>query len=94
MHLHCDIPVSHAMLMHGRMQAVILTGASNAVKSCEDGDMTQNPTCGWARDGNNKLIYNSQGFCCACTLSQITKTTVGSGQLQCTHSQKGALKNA
>ena len=60
------------------MQAVVLTGASNAVKSCVAGSLATAPTCGWATTATGAHVANSQGFCCSCSLSQVAKTTVGS----------------
>ena len=59
----------------------MLTGAANAVKSCVDGGLALNPTCGWALDGSGNKIYNSQGFCCACTLGQVAGSTFGTGSV-------------
>jgi len=38
--------------------------------SCLDGDLAENPTCGWVINGKNIVSY-SQGFCCKCTFSQL-----------------------
>ena len=51
------------------------------MKSCVAGAYATSPTCGWAIDSNGRNIYNSQGFCCACTLSQVAASTLSSGSL-------------
>ena len=32
------------------------------------------PTCGWQYDEEGEKIWHSQGFCCACSLSEIVWT--------------------
>lgn len=39
--------------------------------TCEDGDLSSNPTCGWQKDSDGNKIENSQGFCCKCDFNQI-----------------------
>ena len=39
--------------------------------TCEDGDLSNNPTCGWQKDSDGNKIENSQGFCCKCDFNQI-----------------------
>ncbi|KAK9799370.1 hypothetical protein WJX73_004741 [Symbiochloris irregularis] len=60
-------------------EAVILTGAGNTVHSCSAGALASTPTCGWALDSLGRQIYNSQGFCCSCSLSQVSAATLGNG---------------
>lgn len=43
----------------------------SSVFGCEDGDLAQNPTCGWTINSLNQRIPFSQGFCCKCDFSQI-----------------------
>ncbi|MCQ2815805.1 MAG: hypothetical protein MJ252_00920 [archaeon] len=38
---------------------------------CKDSDGDSNPTCGWQRDDNGRIIPDSQGFCCECSFSQL-----------------------
>ena len=48
-------------------ESVIVTD----VFSCEDGDLSSSPTCGWVRTEKGEFIKNSQGFCCKCDFSQL-----------------------
>jgi hypothetical protein len=41
------------------------------VFSCNDGDLSPNPTCGWQFTNNKITIPYSQGFCCKCDFGQI-----------------------
>ena len=56
------------------MQLSIGTGGS---VSCSDGAYSTRPTCGWALDVNGNQVANSQGFCCYCTLLQLSSGTFG-----------------
>ena len=51
------------------LQIYINTGGSTA---CVDGALANNPTCGWATTVGGARIANSQGFCCSCSLAQLT----------------------
>ncbi len=66
-------------------QAIIRTGANFPISSCNDGPLSDNPTCGWATDANGARIPASQGFCCSCTSSALAAATLGSGTDQCAH---------
>lgn len=41
------------------------------INSCSDGDFDENPSCGWAYDGDGNKISSSQGKCCKCTAFQL-----------------------
>eukprot|EP00750_Incisomonas_marina_P003519 INCI13174.1.p1 GENE.INCI13174.1~~INCI13174.1.p1 ORF type:complete len:863 (-),score=128.39 INCI13174.1:47-2635(-) len=41
------------------------------INSCSDGDFDENPSCGWAYDGDDNKISSSQGKCCKCTAFQL-----------------------
>lgn len=68
------------------MQAIIRTGGSNPITTCNDDPFATAPTCGWATDSNGNNIYASQGFCCSCTTSALAAATFTSGTNQRTSS--------
>eukprot|EP00826_Nyctotherus_ovalis_P042443 TRINITY_DN4363_c0_g1_i7.p1 TRINITY_DN4363_c0_g1~~TRINITY_DN4363_c0_g1_i7.p1 ORF type:complete len:527 (-),score=100.68 TRINITY_DN4363_c0_g1_i7:674-2083(-) len=44
---------------------------SSSVVSCEDSDTDSQPTCGWQHDSGGSRVPSSQGYCCACSFSEI-----------------------
>lgn len=56
------------------LQIAINTGGT---VGCSDGAFSTTPTCGWAKDVSGKQISNSQGFCCFCSLEQLSGGTFG-----------------
>ena len=64
------------------LQAIIRTGGSNPITSCDDDPLSTTPTCGWATNADGNNVYASQGFCCSCTTSALAAATLTSGTNQ------------
>lgn len=45
--------------------------------SCDDGPASASPSCGWTQTAAGARIPASQGFCCACSASQLLHASTG-----------------
>lgn len=41
------------------------------ILGCEDDTYSDDPTCGWRYDSSGQRIWDSQGYCCACSFEEI-----------------------
>lgn len=41
------------------------------IVGCDDGNASQDPTCGWFVQNNGNVVPHSQGYCCSCSLMQL-----------------------
>ena len=45
--------------------------------TCDDGPASASPTCGWTQTAAGARVPASQGFCCACSASQLLHASTG-----------------
>ena len=95
--VHATYPLYYAGDVNGRpVEKVVYTGTGRAHRRCKDGDLEDEPTCGWYTDpATGRRVEASQGFCCHCSAADVIKDTVHSSaassrsNLDCNFFQNG-----
>jgi hypothetical protein len=83
-------PSPHHLCAHADLQSFNAAPyemiTHHGLGGCDDGDLSNSPSCGWVIAADGSRIPHSQGFCCSCGADQIlgtSSTSTRSETLQC-----------
>lgn len=70
-------PLNYLQDFNNKAQELLI---AKSMFTCDDGPTSDTPTCGWKYDAHNKRIWDSQGYCCTCDLTDFLGLGQGSYQ--------------